>query len=229
MFKIFPSGDSAFLLKFGDEISMVIHERIMGFCLALERNKPHGILEVVPGYADLLVYYDPLVIDYHELVGHLKQLEKQTQNISIPKPRLVRIPVWYGGEYGIDMQGVMSHCELKEEEIIKKHSGQKYLVHMLGFTPGFCYLGGMDQQLSTPRKKVPSSKILSGAVGIAGGQTGIYPIESPGGWQIIGRTPLRLFRPEMDEPFLLRAGDELEFYAIDREDYLDLNEHVVDG
>lgn len=225
MIQFFPSGDSAFLLKFGHEISEDIHKKIRAYIFLLDKNKMDGIVEWVPSYTDLLVHYDPLKIDFKVLLDHLKSLMSRMEDIDIPEAKTVRVPVLYGKSFGEDMDVVVTHTGLNKEEIVKRHTSVKYLVYMLGFTPGFCYLGGMDQALSTPRKEVPSQKILAGAVGIAGNQTGIYPIESPGGWQIIGRTPLKLFDPEKKNPFLVEAGDYLEFYAITSKEYEELNEN----
>jgi len=159
------------------------------------------------------------------LLEKFKAIAAGKVEIELPEPRTVRIPVLYGDRFGENMDVVKAHTGLSENEIIEKHTAHKYLVYMLGFTPGFCYLGGMDQDLATPRKEIPSQKILAGAVGIAGGQTGIYPIQSPGGWQIIGRTPVKLFKPDKEEIFLLKSGDYVEFYSITNQEYDKLNEH----
>jgi inhibitor of KinA len=136
----------------------------------------------------------------------------------------VDIPVCYGGDFGPDLDAVSSHTGLSTEEVVAIHGEPDYLVYMIGFAPGFPYLGGMSERLASPRRESPRAKIPPGSVGIAGSQTGVYPIETPGGWQLIGRTPLRLFRPERDEPSLLRTGDRVRFQAIDRAEYGDLLE-----
>lgn len=225
MIQFLPSGDSAFLLRFGNEISEEINNEIRSFIILLNKAKIEGVLELVPSYTDLLVHYDPLKISFQDLLNQLKKLSENMGKIDLPDARTVRIPVLYGDRFGENLDVVIKHTGLDEKEIVQKHTTSKYLVYMLGFTPGFCYLGGMDQKLATPRKEIPSQKIVAGAVGIAAGQTGIYPIESPGGWQIIGRTPVKLFDPDKEEAFLLKAGDYLEFYAITDEEYDELNEN----
>ncbi len=219
MININPSGDSALIIKFGNEISEDIHYQIRSFMYLLTKNKIKGIIEATPTYTDILLHYNPLIIKHNKLISKLGKLYSQIGNFELPKPRTVKIPVIYGGEYGLDINEVSKHTGLSFNEIIELHSSEKYLVYMLGFTPGFCYLGGMNPKLATPRKKIPSQKIVAGSVGIAASQTGIYPIESPGGWQIIGRTPLKLFSPDSEHPFLVQAGDYLKFYPISEDEY----------
>lgn len=225
MIEYIPSGDSAFLVKFGNEISEDINRQLRVYFIALSEKNIEGIIECVPSYTDLMVLYNPLVIQYKDLLKELKAVSENISDIEIPEARTVEIPVFYGGQYSEDMEAVKAHTGLSEKEIVQKHSENSYLVYMLGFTPGFCYLGGMDKSIATPRKEVPSQKILAGSVGIAAEQTGIYPIESPGGWQIIGRTPYKLFDPNRKPEFLLQAGDYLKFYPISEEEYHKLNEN----
>jgi KipI family sensor histidine kinase inhibitor len=225
MIDYIPSGDSAFLVKFGNEISEDINRDLRAYFIAFSEQKIEGVIECIPSYTDLMVLYDPLVIQYKDLLHKLKQIATNIKDINIPEARTIEIPVLYGQPFGEDMQAVQSHTGLGEQEIIKAHSENKYLVYMLGFTPGFCYLGGMNPKIATPRKEIPSQKILAGSVGIAAEQTGIYPIDSPGGWQVIGRTPLRLFDPKRNPEFLIQAGDYLKFYPISEEEYHKLNEN----
>jgi len=179
--------------------------------LTLATRKIPGVREAIPTYRSVLVYYDPDEILFHELVAQMRQIETHLQTAILPEPRIVEIPVAYGGEYGPDLEFVAEHAHLTPEEVIVLHTGRDYLVYMLGFTPGFCYLGGLADQLETPRLPEPRTRIPAGSVGIAGKQTGVYPIESPGGWRLIGRTPLRLFDPERDPPVLIQAGDYVRF------------------
>lgn len=225
MIDYIPSGDSAFLVKFGNEISEEINRDLRAYFIAFRKQKIEGVIECIPSYTNLMVLYDPLVIQYKDLLHKLKHIAGNMQAIDIPEARTIEIPVLYGQFFGQDMHAVQSHTGLSEKEIIQAHSENKYLVYMLGFTPGFCYLGGMNPKIATPRKEIPSQKILAGSVGIAAEQTGIYPIDSPGGWQIIGRTPLRLFDPERKPEFLIQAGDYLKFYAISEEEYHKQNEN----
>lgn len=225
MIEYIPSGDSVFLVRFGNEISEEINRELRAYFLMLEKEDIPGIIECIPSYTDLMVLYDPVKIKYKELLSRLKNVGKNCNKVEIPETKTVEIPVLYGSEFGEDMKAVVSHTGLSEKELLEYHIQNEYLVYMLGFTPGFCYLGGMNSKIATPRKEVPSQKILAGSVGIAGEQTGIYPIDSPGGWQIIGRTPLRLFDPNRKPEFLIQAGDYLKFYPISKEEYDQMNEN----
>jgi KipI family sensor histidine kinase inhibitor len=173
--------------------------------------------ELIPAYRSVLVLYDPAVILFHELLEHLQMREAHLTTTDLPEPRVIEIPVQYGGESGPDLESVARHTHCSAAEVIALHSGREYLVYMLGFTPGFCYLGGMDERLETPRLAEPRTHIPAGSVGIAGKQTGVYPINSPGGWQIIGRTPLHLFDPHRDPPVLVQAGDMVRFVPMNEE------------
>ncbi len=218
-FRYLPAGDSALVVELGDEINPEINQKIRGLVLALEERNIPGIREYVPTYRSLMILYDPAVLLFHELVGKVKQIESQLEVSAFPEARIVEVPVLYGGEFGPDIGFVAEHNTLSEEDVIDLHTGRDYLVYMLGFTPGFCYLGGMSEQLETPRLSTPRTRIPSGSVGIAGKQTGVYPIDSPGGWQLIGRTPLRLFDPDRDPAVLITAGDYVGFSRIDAQEY----------
>ncbi len=219
MVQIIPSGDSAVLVKLGDEISEHTNKMVRSFQLNVESKAIEGIIELIPAYCDVLVLYDPLIISYEKLYVLLEQTLSKLSSIDVPDSRLIEIPVCYEDEFAENMEDVMVHTKLSKEEIIRIHSSQTYLVYMLGFTPGFCYLGGMNEKISTPRKTVPSQNIKAGSVGIAGKQTGVYPIDSPGGWQIIGRTPIKLFDPDGETQFLCKAGDRLRFIPIDSKEF----------
>lgn len=212
-------GDSSIQLVFGNEISEEINEEIRKFIYALECEKISGVSEWIPSYCHLNVIYDAENYYYEEIADQLYKIKEKLSEIEAPQAKNVKIPVFYGGQYGPDLENVASHTGLAKEEIIRIHSEKKYLIYMLGFTPGFPYLGGMDERIATPRLKEPREKIWAGSVGIAGTQTGIYPIESPGGWQIIGRTPLKLFDPQRKQEILLRTGDYITFYPADPEEY----------
>ncbi|MDY0092215.1 MAG: 5-oxoprolinase subunit PxpB [Candidatus Vecturithrix sp.] len=228
-FRYLPAGDSALIVELGNEIDPAINQTLRGLVLTLQQRNISGIREYVPTYRSLMILYDPAVLWFEDLVEQVKKAESQLETVSLPEPRILNVPVLYGGEFGPDLRFVAEHAHLSVEEVIALHSGRDYLVYMLGFTPGFCYLGGMSEQLETPRLATPRTKIPAGSVGIAGKQTGVYPIDSPGGWQLIGRTPLCLFDPQRDPAVLITAGDYVRFVPIDESTYHQLVTHVQRG
>ncbi|NLC04505.1 MAG: 5-oxoprolinase subunit PxpB, partial [Tissierellia bacterium] len=205
--KFLTAGDKSIVMEFGNTVDPEINSRIRNMAMAIENSDLIGISEIIPTYRSILVIYDPLLIEYKQLILSLKELADNLGDESEAEPRIVELPTAYGGEYGPDIEFVANHNNLTVEEVIKFHSSTDYLVYMLGFTPGFGYLGGMKKEIETPRLQVPRIKIPAGSTGIAGNQTGIYPIDSPGGWQLIGRTPVRLYDPLAEVPILLNAGD----------------------
>lgn len=227
--KYMPSGDSALNVEFGNNITEEINKKIRAMTLAIEKNKIAGIVEIVPTYRSLMVHYSSLLIDYDELVCFLKELEKNIVNIDLPAPEVIEIPTLYGEEYGPYIENVANHNNITVDEVIKIHTSKEYLIYMIGFTPGFAYLGGMDEKIATPRLLSPRAKIPAGSVGIAGGQTGIYPIASPGGWQLIGTTPLDLFNPVREMPILLKAGNYILFKSINKEEYMKIKTEIKNG
>lgn len=226
--KILYAGDSAVIVEFGDSIDMKTNAKVQQLRRSIECAQLGGIVEMVPTYRSLAVYFDPVEVeDVGPFFERLKILAKKTKGEISEGGLTIVIPVCYGGEFGPDMGNVVNHTGLTEEEIIRRHTAPDYYCYMLGFTPGFSYLGGMDETLATPRLKEPRKVIPAGSVGIAGKQTGIYPIESPGGWQLIGRTPLRLFDPEGEPPFLIDAGMWVRFRSIAKEEYDEIAAKVV--
>lgn len=222
--KYLIAGDGALVMEFGNSISEEINSRIRSMMAAVETKKIRGIIEMVPTYRSLMIHYDIFTVEYMELVAILQELEAQLDNIDLPLPQVIEIPTLYGGEWGPDIENVGRHNGLTIEEVIEIHSSREYLIYMLGFTPGFPYLGGMDEKIATPRLETPRTKIPGGSVGVAGGQTGIYPIDSPGGWQLIGRTPIPLYDPNRDKPILLKSGNYIRFKGINREEYQEIRE-----
>lgn len=220
-------GDKAVLIEFENRISEEINEEVRKLDIAINRSLQDFIIETVPAYNSILLYYNPLDVDIKDLLSKLKSLEKTTSDFEIPEPGKLEIPLIYGGEYGPDLKYVAEYNNLSEAEVIEKHLAGEYRVYMLGFTPGFPYLGGLSAQLATPRHKNPRKKILAGSVGIAGSQTGIYPITSPGGWRIIGRTPLDLFNPAAEKPFLFKQGDIIKFKKINQAEYKKIRDDYI--
>lgn len=223
-----PAGDGALSVEFAAEISPAVNGRVRALLAALDAGAPPGLLDLVPAYRTLLIVYDPLVLPHAALLERLRSLERTAAAVP-PPSRGVTIPVAYGGEFGPDLVAVAAHAGLSPEATIARHSAERYLVYFLGFSPGFPYLGGLDPALATPRLAQPRQSVPAGSVAIGGEQTGIYPQATPGGWRIIGRTPLRLYDPAAPEPALLRPGDELRLRPIDAAEFADLGEQVAAG
>ena len=213
------SGDRAMLVEYGDTIDLAVNEKVRAMTTLLKTSIPEGVEAVIPAYRNLSLIYDPLVTSPEKLLSLLLGLEARLHEVKIPAARIVEIPVLYGGEFGPDIKVVAEHNGLTAEQVIAIHAGMDYPIYMIGFTPGFCYLGGLDKRIHTPRRKTPRTLLPGGSVGIAEAQTGMYPVDSPGGWQIIGRTPLRLFAPERENPFLYEAGDRIRFMPVTGEEY----------
>jgi len=212
--KYLIAGDKALVIEFGDSIEKGINSKIRGLTLAIEREAISGIIETIPTYRSLMVIYEPLILELEVLINKIKAIEGKMGEMELPSAKVIEIPTLYGGEYGPDLEFVAEHNNISLEEVIKLHTSTEYLIYMIGFTPGFPYLGGMDDKIAAPRLQTPRTKIPVGSVGIAGKQTGIYPIESPGGWQLIGRTPVKLYDPYRKDPVLLNAGDYIKFVQI---------------
>ena len=208
---IVPLGDSALLVQFGDEIEITINRRVHALAALLDTSRFEGLIETVPAYATLLVHYDPLILSFVQVRNYLREKITQMEDNESRKAKRVNVPVRYGGEYGIDLESVATRCHLSIEDVIRIHSQKIYTVFMMGFTPGFPYLGKLEDAIGVPRLETPRKHVPAGTVAIAGSQTGIYPIDSPGGWQLIGWTPLQLFDPEAESPFFFSPGDEVKF------------------
>ena len=216
-----PFGDSALVVEFGDTINLEVNRKVLALNYALMQQKILGVEECVPTYRSLLVRYDPVKTTYEQLVFQIKDIEKQVQKTmkyEEDKKEIV-IPVVYGGVYGPDLKDVAELHGLTEEEVIRIHSEKPYRVYMIGFVAGFPYLGIVDDAIATPRLKTPRLRVPEGSVGIAGKQTGIYPCEAPGGWRIIGRTPVKLFDPSKEPPALLKPGNIVKFKPITEKEY----------
>ncbi len=223
------TGDTSVLVEFGNEISTEINARIRAFNIALEKRGLPGIVETVPTYRSLTVHYRPEIIRFEKLREALKELLGSLDAVEIPPASVVEIPVLYGGDMGPDIGFVAEHNNKTIEEVIKIHSAPEYLIYMLGFTPGFPYMGGMSAEIATPRLTSPRVKIPGGSVGIAGSQTGVYPIDSPGGWQLIGRTPLKLYDAQREKPILLQAGQYVKYRPITQAEFDDIAAQVEKG
>ncbi len=225
-----PLGDKALIVEFGNAISPQINQKVHALHEAICNAQLVGIGECVPTYRSLLITYDPLKLSYDDLVLAVKEIEKTFDKYaSNRKERKVVIPVVYGGEYGPDLSHVAQCHNLTENEVIQIHSRQEYMVYMIGFIAGFPYLGELTDQIATPRLETPRTRVPEGSVGIAEKQTGIYPREAPGGWQIIGRTPIRLFDPSWQPPALLQAGDLVQFKSVSVREFEQIRATVLRG
>jgi len=212
-------GDRGLLLEFGDEISLEVNEKVRRMTLAIQAGAIEGIVEKVPTYRSLLIIYNPFVINIEDLKKRLDWVEETLQQTPFPEPKLTRIPVAYGGSYGPDLDYVAKYCQITPKEAVRLHCSRPYHIYMIGFMPGFPYMGELPEALVTPRLKTPRLSVPTGSVAIAQRQTGIYPMESPGGWQIIGRTPVQLFDPEKEPPAMLQIGDLVQFYQIGEKEF----------
>jgi len=207
------------LVEYGDEIDPDINNKVRSMSIVMQKEGLTGVLEVIPTYRSLLIIYEPDITNPVRLEKDILALEERLSAIKIPPPDRVEIPVCYGGEYGPDIQFVAEHNSITVDDVVRIHSGSEYQIYMIGFTPGFPFLGGLPKELHTPRLETPRSFVPERSVGIANNQTGIYPVASPGGWQLIGRTPIKLFDPERSKPFLYKAGDKIKFNPISADDY----------
>ena len=227
--KYLSAGDKAVVMEFGNEISKDINAKIRNVVKSVEEAKVDGIVELLPTYRSLMIMYDPLKIEYSELILTLDSMSSKQVDNEEEKIKIVEFPTVYGGEYGPDINFVAEHNNITVDEVIKIHTGTDYLVYMMGFTPGFTYLGGMSDKIVTPRLASPRTKIPAGSVGIAGAQTGMYPSETPGGWQLIGRTPLKLYDSDKEPPVMLSAGDYVRYVSVSEEEYLEIKKQVEEG
>ena len=213
-------GDKAIRVEFGSIVSPEINARVHALHDAISNSKLSGVCECVPAYRSLTIIYDPEKAEYDDLVSKFKLLEAALGARTFErKARRMVIPVVYGGEFGPDLERVSQHHNLKENEVVDIHSHKEYLVYMIGFIAGFPYLGKLPDEIATPRLETPRLRVSQGSVGIAEDQTGIYPRQAPGGWQIIGRTPMKLFDPAWQPPALLQPGDYVKFKAISSEEF----------
>jgi len=223
-YSIFPLGDSALTIDFGNIISEDINKKVLRLFHHLKSINDHTVIDLVPAYSSLTVYYDPASFHHSEktafelMADHLEELFSKNSNIREQTTNYFEIPVCYSKKFALDINYLAAQNDLSTEEIIHIHTSKAYKVYMLGFLPGFTYMGEVDHRIAIARKPGPV-KLFAGAVGIAGKQTGIYPLESPGGWQIIGRTPVQVFKKEDKNPVLFQPGDEVKFYRITENEF----------
>jgi len=218
-YRIVPAGESAIIVEFEERIDPAVNARTIAFAEAIQSANLAGVRDVVPTYRSTAIYFDPLRTDTAALMASIEREAVRPGGPAGAVSAPVRIPVCYGGELGPDLPGVAAFAHADEDTVVRLHAAATYRVFMLGFVPGFAYLGIVDDRIAMPRRSTPRVRVPLGSVGIAGVQTGIYPAETPGGWQLIGRTPLKPFDPSRANPFLMKAGDAVQFYPIDRREY----------
>lgn len=229
--RVLPVGDQAIVVEFGDTISPEINDRVYELLRRVEAAGDSHVTELVPTYRSLLVQYDAESVSFDEMREILAPMLEpaETAGHEAGTRTVFELPVAYGGEHGPDLEAVASHTGLSPEQIIEIHSSTAYRVFMLGFAPGFPYLGGMDPAIACPRLKTPRTRVPAGSVGIAESQTGVYPNQSPGGWQLIGRTPVRLFDPTADPPAVILPGSFVRFVPIDQAEFAAVQRLVEAG
>jgi inhibitor of KinA len=224
---IYPLGDRGLCIDWGNSIDPILNDQVLALHARLREAQLPGVLDLVPAYSSLgllfatskLVQGNPDQSPYEQLREQvIPHLTAASQSPAL-ESRLLEIPVCYDPEFAPDLAELASNSGLPPEDVVQLHSAREYRVYHIGFLPGFPYLGAVDERIASPRRAVPRARIPAGSVGIAGQQTGIYPLESPGGWKLIGQTPIRLFRPQHPEPALLRAGDRVRFFSVSKKEF----------
>lgn len=210
-----PLGDSALLVELGDEINPALNQRVHALNTLLQTKAITGILETIPAYSTLLIHYDPLILTFDQITHWVRDKMTQLNDSFHRTPRRLEVPLRYGGASGPDLETVAASKNISPADVIRIHSQREYTVYMMGFTPGFPYMGSLDERIIMPRLQTPRTLTRAGTVAIAASQTGIYPLDSPGGWHLIGWTPLKLFDPISETPFLFSPGDVVKFIPIE--------------
>ena len=229
--KIYPLGDRGLCIDWGNSIDPVLNDQVLALHACLQLAQLPGLLDLVPAYSSLAVLFDtakllrenPGQSPYEYLKNLVEPYLNRPSEINVSKARTLEIPVCYAPEFAPDLAFLVEQSGLSSEEVVQLHSAREYRVYLIGFLPGFPYLGSVDPRIASPRRAAPRARVPAGSVGIAGEQTGIYPFESPGGWQLIGRTPLRLFDVRRAEPTMLRAGDRVRFHSVSKKEFIKIS------
>lgn len=202
-------------VQFGETIDLAVNQRVHALSMLLESDLLAGVHETIPAYAALVVRYDPAIRTYEKITAWIRGQMDRVDAAAGRSPRQFEVPVRYGGASGLDLEAAAASSSLSASDVIRLHSERTYTVYMMGFTPGFPYMGTLHEKLRLPRLETPRTLVKAGTVAIAGDQTGIYPLDSPGGWRLIGWTSLRLFDPHRGEPFYFAPGDEVRFVPVE--------------
>lgn len=227
---ISPLGDSAIIINFGNTIDETLNGIVLGLFHKIKKLELPFVKDIVPGYSSLVIFYDLLIMANTKSINRtgaeiftdqVKKIMDEDIKLSSSLQRKIKIPVCYAEKYAWDIKEISAEKKMPVQEIIRVHTSKRYRVYMTGFLPGFPYMGELDEKIAMPRRAQPRTKVEAGSVAIAGLQTGIYPLDSPGGWQVIGKTPLKLFDMEKEDPVLLQPGDEIEFYSITEDEFTD--------
>lgn len=219
MEKYLTAGDSHLVVEFGQTINLEDNLQVHALARHLTQLAPTGLREVVPTYRSLLISFDPLMLEHQALQQLCQAFLANSAGLKETRREIIEIPTLYGGEYGMDLASLAEEVGLSEQEVIDIHTSKEYPIYMIGFMPGYPYAGGLSRRIAVPRHKTPRTKVPAGSVAVAEQQTGVYPISSPGGWRLIGHTPIKLYTPERMPPTLLRAGQYMKFVAVDLEKY----------
>ena len=225
--RIRAAGDQALLVEFGAEICPRVNRQVHEFARRASAHRISGIGEMVSSYCSVLVYFDPLLLSFAETVSWVREFLSSEPLKADSPTKIKEVPVLYGGEFGPDISFVANHNQITVDEVIRLHTGETYLVYVVGFSPGFAAMGSVPLKIQAPRLASPRTKVPAGSVGIGGQQTGIYAVESPGGWQLIGQTALILFDLHKDPPSFFQAGDYARFYAIDEKEFLKITKDGI--
>ena len=227
--KFFPAGDHAMVVEFGSIIAENINQKVHALAGWIEEKQIEGVVELLPTFRSLMIYYDCHVVSFERLKRKVSEFDDTKVSAGAEKKKIIKVPCCYGARFGSDLHDIEKILGIDKDEIIRIHSSVCYKIYMLGFLPGFVYLGGLDKRIEVPRLSSPRVKINPGSVGIGGNQTGVYPVASPGGWRLIGGTPLDFYDPDREKPILCNAGEYIRFVPIHIDEYYDIRHLVLKG
>ena len=227
--KFFPAGDHAMVVEFGSIIAENINQKVHALAGWIEEKQIEGVVELLPTFRSLMIYYDCHVVSFEQLKRKVSEFDDTKVSANAEKKKIIKVPCCYGARFGSDLHDMEKILGIDKDEIIRIHSSVCYKIYMLGFLPGFVYLGGLDKRIEVPRLSSPRVKINPGSVGIGGNQTGVYPVASPGGWRLIGGTPLDFYDPDREKPILCNAGEYIRFTPIHIDEYYDIRHLVLNG